>query len=121
MLLFLFVGELSHLMNMNIANILFDCLIDLTLLPLSTGTDTIKCSLGSWLMYICEVVYIYIYSTKLSVCWSGSLLPLSSSLISDYSREQIHYRYVLYMTPLQKNASYPFKLKKKKHAYFNPN
>ena len=40
--------------------------------------------------------------------WSGSLLlQTEAALIGDYSREQIYYRYVLYMTPLQKTRIIP--------------
>ena len=40
--------------------------------------------------------------------WSGSLLlQTEAALIGDYSREQIDYRYVLYMTPLQKTRTIP--------------
>ena len=43
--------------------------------------------------------------------WSGSLLlQTEAALIADYSRKQIHYRYVLYMTPLQKTPTIPLKL-----------
>ena len=38
--------------------------------------------------------------------WSGSLLLQTEAvLISDYGREQIDYKYVLYMTPLQKTQT----------------
>ena len=40
--------------------------------------------------------------------WSGSLLlQTEAALISDYGTEQIDYRYVLYMTPLQKTPTIP--------------
>ena len=40
--------------------------------------------------------------------WSGSLLLQTEAvLIGDYSREQIDYRCVLYMTPLQKTQIIP--------------
>ena len=43
--------------------------------------------------------------------WSISLLlQTEAALIGDYSREQTDYRYALYMTPLQKNMNYPFKV-----------
>ena len=35
------------------------------------------------------------------------LLQTEAALIGDYSREQIDYRYVLYMTPLQKTRTIP--------------
>ena len=45
-------------------------------------------------------------STKLSV-WAGAALYFL--VIGDYGREQINYRYVLYMTPLQKARTIPLK------------
>ena len=40
--------------------------------------------------------------------WSSSLLlQTEAALISDYSREQIDYIYVLYMTSLQKTQTIP--------------
>ena len=40
--------------------------------------------------------------------WSGSLLlQTEAALIGKYGREQIYYRYVLYMTPLQKTQTIP--------------
>ena len=40
--------------------------------------------------------------------WSGSLLvQTEAALIADYGRKQIDYRYVLYMTPLQKIQTIP--------------
>ena len=43
--------------------------------------------------------------------WSGSLLlQTEAALIADYGREQTDYRYVLYMTPLQKTRTIPLKL-----------
>ena len=40
--------------------------------------------------------------------WSGSLLlQTEAALIGDYGREQTDYRYVLYMTPLQKTQTVP--------------
>ena len=42
--------------------------------------------------------------------WSDSLLlQTEAALIGDYGREQINYRYVLYMAPTSKNTNYPFK------------
>ena len=42
--------------------------------------------------------------------WSGSLLlQTEAALIGDYGREQIDYRYVLYMTPLQKTQTIPLR------------
>ena len=43
--------------------------------------------------------------------WSGSLrLQTEAALISDYGRKQIDYKYVLYMTTLQKTPTIPLKL-----------
>ena len=43
--------------------------------------------------------------------WSGSLLlQTEAALISDYGREQTDYRYVLYMTLLQKTQAIPLLL-----------
>ena len=43
--------------------------------------------------------------------WSGSLpLQTEAALISDYGREQTDYRYVLYMTLLQKTQTIPLLL-----------
>ena len=40
--------------------------------------------------------------------WSGSpILQTEAAPIGDYSREQIDYSYVLYMTPLQKTRTIP--------------
>ena len=42
--------------------------------------------------------------------WSGSLLlQTEAALIGDYGREQIDYRYVLYMTQLQKTQTIPLR------------
>ena len=46
--------------------------------------------------------------------WSSSLLlQTEAALISDHGREQIDYRYVLHMTPLQKTQTIPLRLNKK--------
>ena len=43
--------------------------------------------------------------------WSGSLLLQTEvALTGDYGREQIDYRYVIYMTPLQKTQTIPLRL-----------
>ena len=53
--------------------------------------------------------------------WSGSvLLQTEAALIGDYSREQIDYRYVIYMTPLQKTRTIPL-INFSLHYYWNQN
>ena len=52
--------------------------------------------------------------------WSGSLpLQIEAALIGEYGKEQIDYRYVLYMTPTSKNMNYPFKVGKRSAAGLN--
>ena len=49
--------------------------------------------------------------------WSGSLLlQTEAALIGDYGREQIDYRYVLYMTALQKTQTIPLKCYDVRHC-----
>ena len=44
--------------------------------------------------------------------WSSNLLlQTEAALISDYGREQTDYKYVLYMTPLQKTQTIPLVVK----------
>ena len=54
--------------------------------------------------------------------WSDSLLLQTEAvLIADYSREQIDYRYVLYMTPLQKTWTIPLRSVSAKLMNLNSN
>ena len=53
---------------------------------------------------------LHFLNCRTSVSRSGSLLlQTEAALVGDYGREQIDYRYVLYMTPLQKTRTIPLK------------
>ena len=53
--------------------------------------------------------------------WSGSLLlQTEAALISDYGRQQRDYRYVLYMTPLQKTRTIALRPEKKIGTHILP-
>ena len=76
--------------------------------PFTTYTWTVTDFLSWTLFYVVKIHFasgpcsLQYKAERLG--WSGSLLlQTEAAMIGDYGREQTDYRYVLYMTPLEKH------------------